>query len=234
MNWVKDWPTWVKWTVGIFVGLMIIGAIAGGSEEDSDSEKSSDDSSTTTAVAGKKSGDPESSKADEAGSDEQAEAEEPEAEEDDGCGIEATDDCTPEVGPKGKVMVDGLIWQIQSAEQAASIGDQTYGLGEEANGVYLVTKLKVTSTKGESVSISDEVVSLIAGEDTYASDSDGTFAAVGEGEDAFIYEDIGPNSTLEGVVVFDVPKSLIGTNLELEFGELGFGETTGLIEVPKV
>jgi hypothetical protein len=224
MNWIKGWPTWVKWTVGIFVGLMVIGAIAGGDEKDSDGDKSSDGTSTTAVVAEKGSGDAESS--------EPAEEEVAE-EEDDGCGIEATDDCTPEVGAKGKVKVDGLVWQIQSAETAAAIGDQTYGLGEEANGVYLVTKLKVTSTKDESVSISDEVVSLIAGDDTYASDSDGTFAAVGDGEDAFVYEDIGPNSTLEGVVVFDVPKSVVGTALQLEFGELGFGDTTGLIQVPK-
>ena len=214
MDWLKRLPTWAKWTLGIFVALLVIGAVAG--DEKDDKSKTS----TSAAVEGSvSSGNSES--ADEEG--------------DDGCGIEATDDCTPEVGPKGKVQVDALVWQIQSAKTAASIGDQTYGLGEDANGVYLIVDLKVTSKKDESVTISEEVVSLVAnGGNTYSTDSDGTFAAVGAGQDAFFFEDIGPDSTLEGVVVFDVPKSILNSKLQLKFGELGFGDTTGYIEVPAV
>jgi hypothetical protein len=215
MNWLKRLPTWAKWTLGIFVALIVIGAVAGDDEKDDKSKNP-----TSAAVESSSSfGDSES--ADE--------------EEDGGCGIEATDDCTPEVGPKGKVRVDALVWQIQSAKTAASIGDQTYGLGEEANGVYLIVHLEVTSKKDESVTISEEVVSLVAdGGNTYSTDSDGTFAAVGTGQDAFFFEDIGPDSTLEGVVVFDVPKSVLNSKLQLKFGELGFGDTTGYIEVPAV
>jgi hypothetical protein len=215
MDWLKRLPTWVKWTLGVFVALIVIGAVAGGEEKDANSK-----TSASTAVESS-SGSVDSESGDE--------------EDSPGCGVEATDDCTPEVGPNGKVQVDALVWQIQSAKTAASIGDQTYGLGEEANGVYLIVDLKVTSMKDESVTISEEVVSLVAdGENTYSTDSDGAFAAVGAGQDAFFFEDIGPDSTLEGVVVFDVPKSTLKSKLQLKFGELGFGDTTGYIEIPTV
>lgn len=214
MQWVKGWPTWVKWAVGIFVALIVIGAIAGGEDEKAGGPENAATSADATSAKESPAND---------------------GEEDQGCGIEATDDCTPHAGPKGKVQVDGLVWQVKAVETKPSIGDSEFGLSEEANGVYLVAHLKVKSTKDESVSISDEIVSLVAEGDgnTYAPDSDGTFAASTDGEDVFFFEDIGPNSTLEGVVVYDVPESLMkAKSLELEFGELGFGSTKGYIALP--
>jgi hypothetical protein len=140
------------------------------------------------------------------------------------------------VGAKGSVQVDGLVWKLKNVKTAAAIGDRTYGLGEEANGTYVVADLGVTSTKDESVTITEEAIQLVAeGGNTYSTDSDGTFAAIGDGQEAFLLEDIGPNSTLDGVVVFDVPKSVLKAKLmELEFGELGFGDTHGYIALPKL
>jgi hypothetical protein len=50
------------------------------------------------------------------------------------CGIKATDDCTPRVGPNGKVRVDALVWSVRGVETAKTIGDTSLGLGEKANG----------------------------------------------------------------------------------------------------
>src|SRR4051794_20147101 len=75
---------------------------------------------------------------------------------DSGCGTKATDECTPHVGPKGKVRVDALIWQVKSATTSKSIGDQQYGLGEKADGMFVVVRVKVHSTKTESETITDD------------------------------------------------------------------------------
>lgn len=235
MNWIKSWPTWVKWTVGVVIVLIVVGAIAGGSEDDDGSSASSDSSNPAKESNGGSSAD--SGKAKEVADDEgEGSKESTVPEEDDGCGNEATDDCTPHVGSKGSVKVDGLVWKLQSAEAASSIGDPEL-LGEEANGVYVIVHLKVTSTKDETVTITSDVMRLVAEGDgnSYETDSDGTFAAIGDGEDPLFFEDIGPNVSIESVAVFDVPKSLFkAKTLELEFGELGFGSTTGYIALPRL
>lgn len=234
MNWIKGWPTWVKWVVGIFVVLIIVGAIVGEDEEKDGRTTSATVSQGSSPNAGGAES-TSSSKQDSEASNDSSDATADE-EEDEGCGTEATDDCTPHVGAKGSVKVDGLVWKLKNVRIASAIGDQAYGLGEKANGVYIVADLGVTSTKDESVTITEEVVHLAAEEgDTYSTDSDGTIAAIGDGQEAFLLEDIGPNSTLDGVVVFDVPKSLLRSKLlELEFGELGFGGTHAYIALPKL
>lgn len=231
MNWIKGWPNWVKWVVGIVVVLIVVGAIFGEDEEKDGGKTSATVSQGSSPNAG--GGELASPSKQDSGaannfSDAVADGE--------GCGTEATDDCTPHVGAKGSVKVDGLVWKLRNVRTASAIGDQAYGLGEKANGVYIVADLGVTSTKDESVTITEEVIHLVAEEgNTYSTDSDGTIAAIGNGQEAFLLEDIGPNSTLNGVVVFDVPKNLRKAKLlELEFGELGFGDTHAYIALPKL
>ena len=74
------------------------------------------------------------------------------------CGSRATDDCTPRVGQDGRVRVDALYWNVTGVETASEIGDQEYGLGEKANGMFVVVNLKVRSAKSESVTIMDNAV----------------------------------------------------------------------------
>ena len=130
--------------------------------------------------------------------------------------------------------VDALTWRLESARTATELGDQTYGLGEKANGVFVIVKLKVTSDHDESVTLTDSVVKLETEGTTYESDNDGTMAAIGTGEDPFLFESLGPDSTTTGTVVFDLPESKLSQKLELRFGELGFGETHGYIRLPKL
>lgn len=148
------------------------------------------------------------------------------------CGTKATDDCTPHVGPNGSVRVDALTWRITSASTAATLGDQQYGLGEKANGVFAVVKLHVASDRNDSATLSDDVIMLKVGNRSYKPDNDGTVAAIGAGDEPFFLEDIGPDSTLDGTVVFDVPPAVLRQKPELCFGELGFGSTTGCIRMP--
>jgi hypothetical protein len=218
MQWLKGLPKWAKWSLGIFVLLIAISALAGGEEGSDQSDKASEKEAQSSGAGS------------EEGSDEEGGTGASEA-----CGTTATDDCTPHVGPTEKVKVDALLWQIESVRTTPTIGEQTYGLGEKANGIYIVANLEVTSTKDESATLSDDVVTLVVdGGNTYNTDSDGTFAAMGEGQEPFFLTDIGPDSTISGPVVFDVPPSVLGKKLELSFGELGFGSTKGFIRLPSL
>jgi hypothetical protein len=147
------------------------------------------------------------------------------------CGARATDECTPRVSQKSKVRVDALYWQVRSAETATTIGDMTYGLGEKADGVFVVVDLKVRSAKSESVTLTDNVFQLEIGGKTYDTDSDGTIAAVGAGDNPFFLEDIGPDATTRGKVVFDVPKSALKKNVLMRFNELGLGTTHAYVKL---
>ena len=87
-------------------------------------------------------------------------AEEEPAEEEEPCNFQATDDCTPHVGPKGKVRVDALVWSVANTSTAPTIGEQQYGLGEKADGVFVIVKLNVKSEKDETATIASETVEL--------------------------------------------------------------------------
>jgi hypothetical protein len=203
----------IKWIVLGFVGLVVIAAIAGGS---SDSKSSGD-----TAGSGASDAASSSSKS--------SDAKKP-----DGCGIKATDDCTPHVSSAGKVRVDALVWHIKSARVTETIGDQKYGLGAKASGKFIVLKLGVHSDKDESADLTDNSIKLEVNGNTYDADNDGTVAAVGAGEKPFFLDTIGPDADREGTVVFDVPESVLGKKIEVRFNELGFGETHGYISLPSV
>lgn len=212
-QWWQGLPKWGKWTLGILGALVVIALISPASEEDQATNTAEDSSAPVSAGAG-----------------------EPQADDGDaGCGNVASSDCTPHVGPNGQVRVDALIWSLESASTAESLGDQEFGLGETADGVFVVAKLRVRSDKDESATLTDNVWQLEVDGNTYDTDSDGMLAAMGQGDDEpFFLEDIGPDSTRVGTVVFDVPPSVLSKKLELRFNELGFGSGHGYIALPRL
>jgi hypothetical protein len=116
--------------------------------------------------------------------------------------------------------------------QTATIGEQQYGAGASANGVFVVLKLRVHSDKNESATLTDSTIKLETHGNTYDADNDGTIAAMAAGEQPFFLNTIGPDSSRRGIVVFDVPRSILGQKVEVRFNELGFGSTHGYIVLP--
>jgi len=215
-----------KYLAGGFVLLMIIGAATGGGSKKTSGGTASD---SGTATQSQKASNAAGSKASASGSSAVSLADKPKT-----CGIKATDDCTPHVGRSHKVRVDALAWNVKSVRVAKTLGDTTYGLGEKADGEFVVVKLGVTSKRDESATLTDDVMHLHIGDKTYSADSDGTIAAMGAGQQPFWFEDIGPDSHTTGTVVFDVPKSKLGHKMEMKFTELGFGSTKGYIRLPSL
>lgn len=215
-NWWIRLPRWSKWTIGIVALLVIVGAAVGDPEEQSGDQAAQTTTDGRTATTKK-------NKADKSAEDK------PET-----CGTKATDDCTPHVGPGGSVRVDALTWKIVGAESTSTIGDQEFGLGSKADGVFVVVSLQVTSAKSESATLTDNAFQLEVNGKTYDPDNEGTVAAVGAGEEPFFLEDIGPDSTVTGKVVFDVPQTVLSNKPEMRFNELGFGSTHAYIRLPSL
>lgn len=148
------------------------------------------------------------------------------------CNFKATDDCTPHVASNRRVRVDALIWQVTSVESAKTLGDQQYGLGAKASGLFVIVGLKVRSDRSESATLTDNVLQLETAKGRkYDPDNDGTVAAIGSGEDPLFLKDIGPDSTVTSKVVFDVPPNVLRHKVEVRFNELGFGSTHGYIRL---
>jgi Protein of unknown function (DUF2510)/Domain of unknown function (DUF4352) len=216
-------PPWYKrpWVIitGAVLALIIIASAASsGGGNSSTSNKASDEASSkgsTKQNRSKDSGNPEKPN-------------------------EATDDNTPHVGPNGKVTVDGLVYSVQSVKTASQLGDPTIGTGENADGVFVVAKLKVKSTKGESATLTDDTIKLeVPNGPTYSADLEGSTAALlgsggsGSSEEPFFLRDVQPDTTTTGLIVFDVPRSVLSKKPELRFNELGFGSTHGYIRLPQ-
>lgn len=143
----------------------------------------------------------------------------------------ATDDNEPHVGPKGSVVVDTLTWQVLSAKKAARIGNEF--TRENADGVYVIARLRVHNGKDESVTINSDIATLEVSGNEYKYDSDGTTALTLTGDqETFFLKDLGPDVRTTGFVVFDVPPSALRQKPELCFHELGFGSTKGCIRLP--
>jgi hypothetical protein len=207
--------TWMKWAIGVFVLLVIVGAIAGGGEQN-------DSSSTAT---------PEQASASTPTSEDKAASTKKKA---DGCGARATDDCTPHLAPNKQVRVDALYYKVLSARTTKTLGDQTYGLGAKADGRFVVVKLRIRSDKDESATLSGDSIKLEVNGNTYDTDLEGTTAAIGADEEPIFLKDLGPDSVSTGTVVFDVPKKVLADKPELRFNELGFGSTHGYIALPSL
>ena len=140
----------------------------------------------------------------------------------------ATDDNEPHVGPNGSVIVDTLTWQVASAKQAKTIGNEY--INETADGAFLIVGLQVANGKDESVTVNSDQVTLEVDGKEYSTDSDGTTnLMMTEDTESFFLKDLGPDVATTGAVVFDVPPAVLAQNPEVCFGELGFGSTKGCI-----
>lgn len=100
----------------------------------------------------------------------------------------------------------------------------------------MVADLSVRSTKGDSVTLTDNVFALEGGNDAvYSTDTEGSTAAMlssDQGAEPFFLTDLQPDTTTTGTIVFDVPAQVLAQRPELRFSELGFGETRGYIRLP--
>jgi hypothetical protein len=102
------------------------------------------------------------------------------------------------------VKLEGTQYTVKSAKRTSTVGGQFFN--EKANGVFVVVKLTVENKKDETKTFFDEATKFISTNDKkYSTDSDGTIASAGEGDESFILMDMQPDVPETGILVYDVP-----------------------------
>jgi hypothetical protein len=147
-----------------------------------------------------------------------------------GGGNKATDDDTPHVGPRQTVIVDTLTWRIDGARTAGTVGGEY--VNETAGGEFAIVDVSVRNGKDKSVTLSADQATLVAGGKEYSSDVAAALTLSGEsGGETLFLEELGPDLTQSGTLVFDVPPAALRNSPEICFGELGFGPSRGCIRL---
>ena len=102
------------------------------------------------------------------------------------------------------VELEGTRYTVESAKRSQRVGGQFFQ--EKANGVFVTVELTVENKKNETKTFSDEAAKFISTDDKrYSTDSDGTIASAGEGDESFLLMDMQPDVPESGILVYDVP-----------------------------
>jgi hypothetical protein len=94
-------------------------------------------------------------------------------------------------------------------------------INQKAQGVYLLLSVEVTNRSDQSVTVSDDFFKLKNGKKTYDSSSD---AALFLGDKSIIFKKVNPDTTLKGMICFDVNENIAKSNtniLEVQTGIWG-------------
>ncbi len=142
---------------------------------------------------------------------------------------EPVEDPEPEPEPTGFKIGDvaeagDMTYKVISAKTAQSVGESF--LAEKAKGTYLVVELEVTNNSNDSSLVTSSFFKLKQGEKVYEADSVASLVAnSADGNDSFLGEDLNPDLTMKGVVVFDVPEKVAKAKDNLLQAQTGFWGT---------
>jgi len=111
-----------------------------------------------------------------------------------------------------KVTLKGTTYRVTKVRTSQSIGKDF--MKEQANGRFVVIKLQLTNRKDEPAMIISENLRLIGGNGKNYSTSDDALFAV---DKPLLLEEIQPDNTEKGTLVYDVPKGAVkGAALRVE------------------
>lgn len=128
----------------------------------------------------------------------------------------------------GEVLrVGDVEFTVNSVKTASNVGGE---YGSNAQGKYLIINTTVKNVSNEAITTDSSFFKLLSGEKTFEADST---AAIYANEDvSFFYEQINPDISLSGNVVFDVTDEVISNpDLLLQVQTGFFGTKTGQIKI---
>ncbi len=132
-----------------------------------------------------------------------------------GSGDGGSDGGTETASVGDKLTLKGTTYQVTDVSTKSSIGDKSIGLDEQASGTFVVVKLELTNRKDEPATIIEDNIRLIGGNGKNYSTSDDALFALDD--QSFVFEEIQPDNTEEGTLVYDVPESATsGAKLQVE------------------
>ncbi|MCM3757362.1 DUF4352 domain-containing protein [Sporosarcina aquimarina] len=128
----------------------------------------------------------------------------------------------------GEVVKVGKVeFTVNSTSTAKNVGGE---YGQNAQGTYLLVNVTVKNTGNESITADTSFFQIKAGDKTYDADSTASIYA-NEATD-FFRQQVNPDLSATGVVVFDVSDELIANpELMLQVQTGFFGTETGLIKI---
>lgn len=128
----------------------------------------------------------------------------------------------------GEVLRIGDVeFTVNSVKTASNVGGE---YGSNAQGKYLIVNTTVKNVSNEAITTDSSFFKLLSGEKTYEADST---AAIYANQDVnFFFEQINPDISLSGNVVFDVSNEVISNpDLLLQVQTGFFGTQTGEIKI---
>jgi len=224
----KNWVARHKFltAVGAVIGLfVIIGAVSGGGD-DNDSPTPTGAASTDTASSENADSKDDTAKSDEKATDETASAK-PEKEAEPAKEEPKEEPKEPEGFKIGDVANAGdMTYKVTSVKKETEVGSSF--LTETAKGTYLVVEVEVTNNSDDSVFVDASFFTLMNGDKKFEADSTASMYA-NTNEDgtnsSFFLEDLNPDLSLSGVVVFDVSDKVAKAKDNVLRAQTGFWGT---------
>lgn len=123
------------------------------------------------------------------------------------------------------VTVGKVVYRVDSKEVADTVGNEY--LNSTAKGKFLVLNVTVTNNGDKAITVTDDFFKLYKGKTEFKADTTATMyanqAANGDSA-AFFLQELNPESTLSGIVIFDVSEDTINdpsTQLQVQTGIWG-------------
>lgn len=124
-----------------------------------------------------------------------------------------------------RLTLKGTTYKVTKASTAKAVGGEYNRV--KANGVFVLVKMSLTNEKSEPATILEDAIRLIGGNGKNYSTSDDALFAVDDG--SFILEEIQPDVTERGTLVYDIPKNAV-KGAKIEVKDL-FSDSTGSIRL---
>ena len=123
------------------------------------------------------------------------------------------------------VTVGKVVYRVDSKEVADTVGNEY--LNSTAKGKFLVLNVTVTNNGDKAITVTDDFFKLYKGKTEFKADTTATMyanQATNGDSAAFFLQELNPESTLSGKVVFDVSEDTINdpsTQLQVQTGVWG-------------
>jgi hypothetical protein len=130
---------------------------------------------------------------------------------------------TADVGDK--LTLKGTTYEVTNVRTASAVGDSF--TRERANGEFVIVSLKLTNRKDEPATIAEDNIRLIGGNGKNYSVSDDALFALED--QSFLLEEIQPDNTEKGKLVYDIPESAVSRS-KLQVEDF-FSESKGRIRL---
>lgn len=119
-------------------------------------------------------------------------------------------------GAIGKPVASGdMTFTVTRTQRASTVGDQQFGMGQKAQGKFLIVSLSVQNTGSKSVTFSDSEQKVLDSKgNEYSADSMAGIA-LNSNNNVWLQE-INPGNTVRGKLVFDLPTGVTPAKIQLQ------------------